>query len=133
MMSKEERIFNYRISRARRVVESAFGILTSRFRCLLTTLELDPETATTITMACVMLHNLILTRDPELANAPTQDMNDGDANAAALGSADLPQLASGQSLPGGNYGNKVAKQQRDYLRDYVNSPRGSVEWQDRMI
>ncbi len=133
MMSKEERIFNYRISRARRVVESAFGILTSRFRCLLTTLELDPETATTITMACVMLHNLILTREPEMGNAPNQDMNDGDANAPAGASANLPQLDSGPNLPGGNYASKLGKQQRDYLRDYVNSPRGSVEWQDRMI
>lgn len=42
-LTREERVFNYRLSRARRIVENAFGILVSHFRLLLTTIHLSPE------------------------------------------------------------------------------------------
>ncbi|CAH1963993.1 unnamed protein product [Acanthoscelides obtectus] len=54
-----QRIFNYRLSRARRVVENAFGILASVFRCLRKPMLLEPEKVEKITMACVTLHNFL--------------------------------------------------------------------------
>ncbi len=67
-LSKEEKIFNYRLSRACRVVENAFGILCKRFRCLLKTLEVGPKQAARITLTCCILHNLMQIRYPMMQN-----------------------------------------------------------------
>lgn len=59
----QKRIFNYRLSRARRVVECAFGILTSKWRILRKLIETGVDTAISIVQATVCLHNFLITRD----------------------------------------------------------------------
>ncbi|XP_044753817.1 protein ANTAGONIST OF LIKE HETEROCHROMATIN PROTEIN 1-like [Coccinella septempunctata] len=54
-----ERAYNYRLSRARRIVENAFGIASSVFRVLRKPLLLKPEKATLIVMTVVCLHNFL--------------------------------------------------------------------------
>ena len=61
-LDNEQLVFNYQLSRARWVVENLFGIMASRFRCLLQTLEVTPEKAISITKACLTLHNLFRER-----------------------------------------------------------------------
>nr|CAI5860796.1 unnamed protein product [Callosobruchus analis] len=63
-MSLEDRIFNYRLSRGRRIIENVFGIMAHRFRILLTIINLAPEKVQDITLACCALHNYLTTEDP---------------------------------------------------------------------
>ena len=58
-LTREKRIFNYRLSRARRVVENAFGILSNRFRVFMTPISLCPEKVVDIVIACCSLHNYL--------------------------------------------------------------------------
>ena len=58
-LNHERKIFNYRLSRARNVVENAFGILTSRFRIFHSSLNVDYTSCEKIVMACCVLHNFL--------------------------------------------------------------------------
>lgn len=59
-LTYKQKIFNYRISRARRTVESAFGIFSQKWRIFQTAISMLPETADLIVTASVCLHNYVL-------------------------------------------------------------------------
>ncbi|KAM4044853.1 uncharacterized protein ACNLHF_008739 [Anomaloglossus baeobatrachus] len=62
-LNVERRIFNYRLCRARRVVENAFGILSSRFRIFSMPINLKLESIDNVVLACCYLHNFLRKRD----------------------------------------------------------------------
>ena len=105
MLTREERIANYRILRGRRVVENAFGILVSRFRVMLTTIELPPETVREVVFTSVVLHNILRSQY---------------------------QGQHGVQQPPDRNPAREAKRQRDYLNDYFNNE-GAVAWQNGRI
>ncbi|XP_072401697.1 uncharacterized protein [Diabrotica undecimpunctata] len=62
-LSESEKIFNYRLSRARRMIESSFGILANRFRVLLNPINLNADKVEKIILACLALHNLLVSEN----------------------------------------------------------------------
>ncbi|XP_060597835.1 uncharacterized protein LOC132751651 [Ruditapes philippinarum] len=73
-----EQIFNYRLSRARRIVESAFGILAARWRVFYTKICVSVSTTKAIVKAAIVLHNL-LQRETTVAQTATL-LEDNQAN-----------------------------------------------------
>lgn len=57
------RIFNYRLSRARRTVECAFGVLSNKWRVLHTPIQVTPDFTDSIVKACCVLNNFVRRRD----------------------------------------------------------------------
>ena len=62
-MSCKERILNCRLSRARRCVERAFGILTAKWRLLNIAIETNVNKAESIVRCICLLHNVIIHTD----------------------------------------------------------------------
>ena len=57
-LSQDQKRFNYHLSRARQVVECAFGRLKNKFRCLLIKTHTSLSYLPTKVAACYLLHNI---------------------------------------------------------------------------
>jgi hypothetical protein len=68
--SAAERAYNRAQIKTRNVVERTIGILKNRFRCLVNTMQYQPETIGQMIVACVILHNLAITFNEELDYIP---------------------------------------------------------------
>ncbi|GFN89963.1 hypothetical protein PoB_001646900 [Plakobranchus ocellatus] len=66
----EQRVFNYRLSRARRHVECSFGVLSNTWRILLKSIETNTVTAIEYVKAVCVLHNFLLAHEPERMKTP---------------------------------------------------------------
>ncbi|KYN45411.1 hypothetical protein ALC56_00105, partial [Trachymyrmex septentrionalis] len=60
---KDRRIFNYRLSRARRTSENDFGVYNTRFQIFRSPIRYDPDIATLITQCCCVLHNFLRSKE----------------------------------------------------------------------
>ncbi|XP_071480101.1 uncharacterized protein [Diadema antillarum] len=135
-MTADERIFNYRLSRARRVVENAFGILANRFRVFLTSIALSPEKVTNIVLCACALHNFLITHKSAKHVYSPPDIIDAEN---PVSHTFIPGTwRSSATLPKRNVGRTTnvsiaSKTIRETLKDYVNSADGAVAWQQDMV
>lgn len=125
-LSLERRIFNYRLSRARNVVENAFGILAARWRIFRTPIVAELDLTRLVIHSAVILHNFLLTKVD--MNTITVDSEDGTrGNWREVTAGDHGMTSLGQQ--GTNNHTNDASRIREEFCEYFNENEGSVSWQ----
>ncbi|KAL4084943.1 hypothetical protein QTP88_027809 [Uroleucon formosanum] len=135
-LSHKQKIFNYRLSRARRIVENAFGILVSKFRIFEKPISTSLDKTDSIIRATCALHNWLRTTATKYINigmVDTENLEDGSitsgswrANQGNQGMIDISRNI------GSNNHSKEAAEIRDKYAEYFVGF-GAVPWQNQMI
>ncbi|XP_057310667.1 uncharacterized protein LOC130648669 [Hydractinia symbiolongicarpus] len=132
----KKKIFNYRLLRARRIIEHCFGISEARFRIFRRPIIVQVETVNLITKAVVALHNFLM----------KSQENHGEYRYCPPGFVDTENGADSQLEDWRNETNgytgflhigttrsnsytKSAKDVRKEYKDYFNTQEGAVSWQ----
>jgi len=125
-------IFNYRLSRARRIIENTFGILVHRWQFLKKSVGFHPDATIKCVLAAICLHNYIMknknSRSAYCEQSLSNHNNEPDENNRS------------QNLNGRNAVNDISfidfqmgvqngSCVRNTLRNYFITPEGEVPWQ----
>ena len=117
-LDNEKRIFNYRLSRARRQVECTFGVMSSMWRIMRKPIEVQPNFATNMVKAVCVLHNYIKDKEPDC----TRELIQNDSH-----------IQQWEGLPrDSGRARSEAMSVRNALMSYFLSPAGSLPWQTRL-
>lgn len=128
-LNARQRIFNKRLSRGRRTVENAFGIMAQRFRVLLHCIENQPKQAEVMVTAICILHNFLRSRSPDLYIPPgsiDEQLPNNQFNPGTW--RQEPTLTELKRMSGHNAA-EYARTMRDRLSNYFLSPQGQMSWQ----
>ncbi|XP_029345677.1 protein ALP1-like [Acyrthosiphon pisum] len=115
MLSYEKKIFNYRLTLARRYVECTFGIMCSKWRILHRPLDVKIDFAEAIVKAICTLHNYVRVRD---------GFNYEDT-------LYTPPLSNLSSTYTGRHVRDADMIRNKFTNYFTNE--GKLEWQDKMI
>lgn len=131
-----QRIYNYRHSRARRIVENCFGLLSSVFRVFRKPMEISVENAVTVTTTCIHLHNFLRNSETSRHLYSPQGSFDIDTQEGSTIPGSWRSVIESdtgmtpvKNIPRRN--TQEAKDIRDEFMEYFMSDEGRVPWQDR--
>ena len=134
---EDQKIFNYRLSRARRVIENAFGILATRWRILSRPIQSSVETTDLIIKATICLHNFL--RQTHSAGYCPAGFVDTYDSTGKIKEGEWRRVLASQGSGGmllteiapvrGSRPLVSAVEVRNVIKQHVNSLEGSVGWQ----
>lgn len=119
ILDKKKRIFNFRLSRARKSVECAFGMLVSKFRLFEGPICCKEETINSVIRSACVLHNFIRVHQG-IYSCSQFFMNELPINNQEFQVQPQPQQARA---------NSQAQQLREKLSDYFMTPTGAISYQ----
>ncbi|XP_018402805.1 PREDICTED: putative nuclease HARBI1 [Cyphomyrmex costatus] len=129
-LTNEQAIFNYRLSRARRVIENTFGIMVAQWTILAKKITTSLKTAESIVKACVILHNYCMDKvgycskgfadEPRRNKEPTS----GEWRTVIQNNCGLASLQN----DGSNTHSRQANAIRENFKNYFLNE-GAVSWQ----
>ena len=137
-LSEEREIFNNRLSRARRTIENAFGILAAKWRIFRRPIRGSPDTVERIIKACVCLNNYLKqTENAVYIPEGFVDSTDNTGNFVPgswrkVAGNDSSAIQSLKRTSSNNY-KKDAKLIRGQFEMYFCSLPGSVPWQNEHV
>ena len=131
-LDEAQRVYNYRLSRARRTVENAFGILNAKWRILRRAIKANVDLVDKIAKACVCLHNYLqLTDNARYIPAGFVDSEDSSGNIIPGNWGNATEADEGlrnlHRISGNRYTYKAGSSRSDF-KDYLNNE-GQVPWQ----
>ena len=122
--ARDRRVFNYRLSRARLVVECAFGQLSARWRMYRRVIATTPEITEVCVKATCVLHNFLRMRGLE-ARSVAAAYEEASATSDGAGLRDAPQMGS-------NNASRRAIEVREAYTSHFNEE-GAVPWQWNVV
>ncbi|XP_033097937.1 uncharacterized protein LOC117101934 [Anneissia japonica] len=129
-LSIHQKVFNYRLSRARRVIENAFGLLAARWRIFRWAIKADPSTIDMIVKSTTCLHNYLIKKNKERYCPPGYTDHRNEMNGTWRQTIQNEGSCFNNFVrQGSNNYDRTSKQMRDDIAEYVNSDVGSLPWQ----
>lgn len=135
-MPRDEVVFNYRLSRARRIIENAFGIMSARFQLFLKSISADPKNVNHFVKAGLALHNFLITQDKNYSDADFADryLHNGVVQPGQWRRELKKRTTCFTKLASriGNNHSFEAKKVRETFKNYFHNE-GHVDWQDEIV
>lgn len=137
----DKSVYNLRLSRARRVIENAFGILAARWRIFRRPIIAKEDNVESIIKCTICLHNFILKTGNKKLNLEycPPSFVDQELSTGELIEGEWHDVVSGENgaiINGPRMGARNAAlgilQQRDALKEFVNEP-GAMRHQDTIV